>query len=198
MSERTDIGRLLSHLETRMRELEIAYEQYFAGVEKREPLKDRELLTKRLHQLAQRRIIQTDLRFRYQNLATRFHSYGSYWDRILRLIEEGRYQRQRGALPKAPPTMLPAAAAEAATAPPAESAPATAGAPAREKDFDTIYNELAAAHAACQLKVPPRQQVREFLEQQEKKIRAHFGDRPVEFRVETTDGKPRLKVKAKG
>ena len=116
MNERSDIGRILAHLEQLMKELEIAFEQYFAGVEKRAPLKERELMAQRLRQFASRHIVQTDLRFRYQNLATRFHSYCAYWDRILRLIEEGRYSRQQGALPKA----LPAKALPTAPEPDAE------------------------------------------------------------------------------
>ena len=104
MDERGDIRRLLSGMEQQIKELEIAYEQYFAGVEKREPLRDREILAKRLRLFANRHIVQTDLRFRYQNLATRFHSYAGHWDRILRLIEEGRYSRQQGILPKSLPS----------------------------------------------------------------------------------------------
>jgi hypothetical protein len=197
MNERSDIGRILSHLELLMKELEIAFEQYFAGVEKRAPLKERELMARRLRQFASRHIVQTDLRFRYQNLATRFHSYGAYWDRILRLIEEGRYSRQQGALPKTPPAKaLPTPPGPDAAPPQAEPPPG--GTPAAGgRDVDTLYKELAAAHAACHLKVPQRQQIEEFLTQQRDKIRQRFGDRPVEFRVEIEGGKPKLKVKAK-
>lgn len=185
MNERRDIGRILSDIEQQMKELEISYEQYFAGVEKREPVKDREAMARRLRQFANRRIVQTDLRFRYQNLATRFHSYSSYWDRILRLIEEGRYHRQQGALPKRPSGDLPAA-------PPAADAPAANG-----SGFDAVYRDLVAAHQACNLKVPQRQQVEAFLSQQQERIREKFGDRAVEFRIDTEGGKPKIKVKAK-
>jgi hypothetical protein len=192
MNERSDIGRILSHLEQLMKELEIAFEQYFAGVEKRAPLKERELMARRLRQFASRHIVQTDLRFRYQNLATRFHSYGAYWDRILRLIEEGRYARQQGALPKTP------AANALPPAPGADAVPPPGGTPAASgMDIESIYKELAAAHAACHLKVPQRRQIEEFLTQQRDKIRQKFGDRPVAFRVEIEGGKPKLKVKAK-
>ncbi|MBE0597716.1 MAG: hypothetical protein IH614_10630, partial [Desulfuromonadales bacterium] len=91
MHERKGIAQELAEIELEMKELTIRYEQYFAGVEKLEPVKDRTLMASRLRQFANRRIVQTDLRFRYQNLATRFHSYAGYWDRILRLMDEGRY-----------------------------------------------------------------------------------------------------------
>ncbi len=192
MDERGDIRRLLCGMEQQIKELEIAYEQYFAGVEKREPLRAREILTKRLRLFANRHIVQTDLRFRYQNLATRFHSYAGHWDRILRLIEEGRYSRQQGILPKSLPTSTPPEATVEAAAPQGPTAE-----PAGREDFEAIYQNLVAAHQACNLKVPQRQKVEEFLTQQQDKIREKFGERPVEFRVEMAGGKPKLKVRAK-
>lgn len=193
MDERGDIGRLLSGMEQQMRDLEIAYEQYFAGVEKREPLRDREILARRLRQFANRHIVQTDLRFRYQNLASRFHSHAGHWDRILRLIEEGRYSRQQGILPKSSPTSAPSEA-PAEAVPSSENRVADA---AGRGEFESVYQDLVAAHQACNLKVPQRKQVEEFLAQQKDKIRQKFGERPVEFHVEMSGGKPKLKVKAK-
>ena len=87
--DRRQIQRELNSIELAMRALEISYEQYFAGIEKREPMQNRETLTKQIRQFANRRIMQTDLRFKYQNMATRFHSFSGYWDRILRLMDEG-------------------------------------------------------------------------------------------------------------
>ncbi len=186
MSERRDVGRILSDMELQLRELEIAYEQYFAGVEKREPMMDRDALGKRLRHFTNRRIIQTDLRYRFQNLATRYHVYCGYWDRILRLIEEGRYHRQLGIRPKAP--HVPAGPAPA---------PVPLPSPANNGEFEAVFGKLVAAHQACNLQPPARHQVEEFLSRQKEKIREKFGDREVEFRVETEGGKPKLKIRAK-
>ncbi len=175
MTERKDLGRELSRIEQDLKELEILYEQYFAGVEKREPVKKREALGKRLRRFTNRRIIQTDLRFRYQTLAARYHSYATYWDRILRLMDEGRYIRQQGVKPPV-------------------SAP-----PVATDETDAIYRELLQARQACNMKDSSldREQVARFLDQQREKIREKFGDREVEFRVVTEDGKPKIKVRAK-
>ncbi|BCR06729.1 hypothetical protein DESUT3_37980 [Desulfuromonas versatilis] len=177
MSERKDLGRELSRIEQDLKELEILYEQYFAGVEKREPVKQRDGLAQRLRHFTNRRITQTDLRFRYQTLAARFHSYATYWDRILRQIDEGRYVRQQA--PKVP-------------------VPAPAAAPSGD-ETEAIYRELLLARQACNLKTTTldREQVSRFIEQQREKIREKFGDRAVEFRVVTEDGKPKIKVRAK-
>jgi hypothetical protein len=185
--ERRRIDQELSVIEQAMRNLEISYEQYFCGIEKREPMKDRETLARQMRQFANRRIIQTDLRFKYQNLATRFHSYSGYWDRILRLIEEGRYYRQKGnnGRPSAPPPLKSA-----------EPAPATTSA---NNEVDNLYRDLLEARKACNLDgaAPPRAQVAAMLEKQKAQIQEKFGDRQVDFRVETRDGKPRIVVKAK-
>ncbi len=181
MNDRDAIERELGGIEQSQRELEILYEQYFAGVEKREPSRLREAVARRLRHFANRRIMQTDLRFRYQGLATRHHSYTGYWDRILRLIDEGRYVRQKSHLK--PPAEL----SGAAPAPVAD-------------EVDLLYRELLAARQALAQPGPPpeRQQVATFLEKQREKIREKFGDREVEFRVVTEEGKPKIKVRAKG
>ena len=182
MQERKAIAQELTAIEQEMRELEIRYEQYFAGVEKRPPMQEREKVARRLRQFANRRIIQTDLRFRYQNLATRFHSYAGHWDRILRLIEEGRYGRHCQ-WPRASAPPLPAAPAEA---------------PGADAKVDAVYRQLVAARGTDS-QAPPidKNQIAAFLEKQTSRIREKFGDREVEFVVETEDGKPKIKVRPK-
>lgn len=203
MDDRKVLGRELDQIELAMKELEIAYEQYFMGNDRflREPIKDREALAKSLRRFANRKIMQTDLRFRYQNLATRFHSYQGYWDRILRMMDEGKFVRQihRGKLP--PPPSVPPLNAGATP----DSAPAAAGAPARSNapppsDAERLYEQLAQAHRSSNLgeSVPSRQQVASFLDKQKEAIRQKFGDRPVEFVVVTEEGKPKIKVRPKG
>lgn len=187
MDERKSIGRELGLIEQTLKELEITFEQYFAGVEKRAPVKEREDLARRLLRFANRRIIQTDLRFRYQNLATRFHQYCGHWDRILRLIDEGRYERHLAKVKNPAP-------APKDTSPAAPAAKATP-----EPELERIYNELLAARDGCRLTgaAPGRDQIAAFLEGQREKIREKFGDREVEFRVAIEEGKPKIKVRAK-
>lgn len=185
MDNRKGLGGELDQIELKLRELIHSYEQYFMGTDKRkrEPIKDREALSKSLRQFANRRIVQTDMRFRYQNLATKFHSYAGYWDRILRLMDEGRYVRQahvpRGDAP------APALQQKPATAPPSES--------------DKIFDQLVQAHRNCNLDCSSlnRQQVAALLDKQRDVIKQKFGDRPVEFVVVTDEGKPKIKVRAK-
>ena len=182
--DRRKIERELANIELAMKNLEIAYEQYFSGIEKREPMKDREVVTKQLRQFANRRIMQTDLRYKYQNLATRFHSYAGYWDRILRLMDEGKYHRNASQVTK--PLGL-------------KNQPSAEASPSAGNEVDSVYKDLMAARKACKMNgaAPDRTQVASMLEKQKAKIREKFGNKPVTFKVETRDGKPRIVVKAK-
>jgi len=183
MNDRDLISRALAKIEQDMKELEIRFEQYFAGVEKREPIQEREKLAALLRRFVNRRIIQTDLRFKSQNLATRFHSYCGHWDRILRLMDEGRYVRQ-----------TTSRASVGAGSGKQDVSPA-----AGEEGVDTIYRELLEARKTCGIEgtIPSRRQIATFLERQKSTIREKFGDREVEFRVVTEDGKPKIKARAK-
>jgi hypothetical protein len=186
MDDRNTLARELTGIENEVRELHTLYEQYFAGVEKREPVKKRSAAAQRLLRFSQRRIQQTDLRFRYQNLATRFQSYVGYWDRILRLMDEGRYTRQTHKI-KAPPPL---------TAGPVAEQPVAAPPPPLDTT-ETIFRQLQQARTSCQMDPATlsRQQVESFLEKQKEAIRQRFGDRPVDFRVVIEDGKPKVKVR---
>jgi hypothetical protein len=181
--DRRQIERELSTIEQALRQLEISYEQYFAGIEKREPMKDREDLARQLRQFANRRIMQTDLRFKYQNMATKFHSTSGYWDRILRLMDEGKFHRPTGAKKGFAPKPL------------VRKTATTSG----NDQVDTVYRDLMAARKTCNIggKAPEKQQIAAMLEQQKAKIKEKFGDKAVDFRVETKDGKPKIVVKAK-
>ncbi|TLM65366.1 MAG: hypothetical protein FDZ69_10155 [Deltaproteobacteria bacterium] len=184
LTGRANLEAELQIIEADFKALEISYEQYFMGVERFEPAKERQILALRLRRMINTHIPQTDLRFRLQNVNSRFQSYTSYWDRILRLIEEGRYQRQLSHMKWA----------QQLGGKPAPGAPA--GTP--PDPLDRIYRELSEAHASCSIPAPRREQVAEFLKRQSGAIRERFGDRPVDLVVVVEDGKPKIKVRAKG
>ncbi len=188
MDDRAAISRELTALEALLKELEIGYEQYFTGVEKREPSKKRDNVASRLRFLANRRITQTDLRFRLQNLATRYHSLAGHWDRILRLMDEGKYFRQKSRI-------------KTAASSPAEAGSKTSPArPASADDgLESLYRDFLSARQSCKLDgpAPDKAQIAAFIDKQKAMIQEKFGDRQVEFRVVTEEGKPKIKVRAK-
>ena len=122
----------LDKFERDLKVLATKMEQYFLGVERLAPLKDRERL---LFQIRRAPAIQnrnTAFRFRFQALVNKFHVYDRYWQTTIRRIEDGTYQRhvfkanlkQGGrATPSAP------AAEPASPSPTASPLPAAPGTP---------------------------------------------------------------------
>jgi len=182
MGSREQITELLNQLTHDLKTLEIAYEKYFLGTEKRAPEKERQKLTLRMRKMITYYIPQTDLRYKLQSIASRFNSYCGYWDRILRLIDEGRYERHTSRINRSesfkPPTD-------------------TVSAEKLANPVDSLYEELVAAHRDCELRPPNREQVASFLSRQKEAIQKRFGDKQVDFVVVTEAGKPKIKVRAK-
>jgi hypothetical protein len=179
MISRSQITAALNQLEQDIKSLEIAYEQYFMGIEKREPMRERQRISRLLRNLINRYIPQVDLRFRLQGISSRFQSYSGHWDRVLRLIDEGRYERHTSR------TQRQAGVSAGMPAPPPLD------------PVESLYEKLAEAHQACGMKAPPKDQVARFLDKQQEVIHQKFGDRIVEFDVVTENGKPKIKVRAK-
>lgn len=115
----------LASLEEDFKALRTEYEKYFAGVERIEPLKDRDRVKTTLRRLTTTRTPNTAMRYRLQTLQASMITYESYWNRITRQIEEGTYHRDLFRL--AHKQQLAGEQAPAAKAPtPAETRPAAA------------------------------------------------------------------------
>ncbi|MCK4536408.1 MAG: hypothetical protein KAT93_05305 [Desulfuromonadales bacterium] len=179
MTNRNQIATKLDQLEQDIKSLEIAYEQYFMGIEKREPQRERQRISLQLRRLVTHYIPQVDLRFRLQSISSRFHSYAGHWDRILRLIDEGRYERHTSRIERT------------------RGASASPQAKPAQDPIEDLYEKLADAHRTCGLKVPLKEQVAKLLARQKEVIREKFGGRAVDFHVVTENGKPKIKVRAK-
>lgn len=180
MDERHKLACELDDMQHRLKELEILYERYFAGIERREPTNDRNTLVRRVRHFTKRHIVWTDLKFRYQGLASRFMSYCQYWDRIVRLIEEGKYHRHKSKR-QTPAVARPDPDAERLT------------------QVQRLQQQMIQARKECGItgSDPSVEKISAFLEGQQEQIRSRFGDKPVEFHVDTRDGKPRIKVRLK-
>ena len=183
MGSRGQITELLSQLEKDLKDLEIAHEKYFLGTEKRSPEQQRQKFTLRMRKMITHYIPQTDLRFRLQSISSRYNSYCSYWDRIQRLIDEGKYERHTSRIQRFAQT--------------ASSTPSAAEANPSADPVDSLYKQLVDAHQDCELRAPNRDQVASFIAKQEETIKKRFGDKLVDFVVVTENGKPKIKVRAK-
>jgi len=91
-----EIAQLIDELEKRVERLRAAYDQYFVGIERLEPLVMRKEVERRLWMLRREQIRNTGLRFKLETTIQRYNTYQQYWQRIAREIENGTYQRDLG------------------------------------------------------------------------------------------------------
>ncbi|AJE04556.1 MXAN_5187 C-terminal domain-containing protein [Geobacter pickeringii] len=170
-----------------LNELIIKYEQYFLGLEKREPVRLLETVERLARKYATVKIVNTMLSFKYNSLVSRLNSYRQYWNRILRLMEEGKYSRDRFrmAMHQRPDGgARPAAAAK-------PRSPAAGG------ETDELYRQFVEARRACGLSTDTisREMVFAAIERQRPAIAARYGDAPVEFRIVIEAGTPKIKAR---
>ena len=97
----------LATFRERLESLRTKYDRYFMGLERIPPERIRSELERDLRNSKLENSHKTAVKFRFGNIRQRMNTYARYWDRIMRLIEEGRFKREKGALQNmgAPPPM---------------------------------------------------------------------------------------------
>src|SRR5438067_2547491 len=74
-------------------ELQVLYEKYFLGIDRRPPEQERKRVSDRMRTLKTTLVKDTALKFRLHTLFARLISFERMWDRTLREMEEGTYRR---------------------------------------------------------------------------------------------------------
>ncbi len=80
-------------LDKKLNRVRVLYDQYFMGIERLPPDMMRNDLDKAFMRSKIQRCRSTALKFRFRSTRQKYTSLKSYWDRIIRLIEEGRIRR---------------------------------------------------------------------------------------------------------
>jgi hypothetical protein len=93
LGQSQDLGELLTELGNKIERLKTLYEQYFMGIEKIEPQVARKEVTRVMLNLQQQYIRNTALRFKFNTMLQKWNIYITYWNRVLREIENGTYVR---------------------------------------------------------------------------------------------------------
>jgi len=173
-------------LEQELRELVMKYDQYFYGIEKREPLRlldSVERLAKRYQNVS---IPNAAQRFKYDQLVSSLNVHRQKWTRITRQIEEGKYVRD--AFKPSPPKARQEAAA-----------PAPVAAPSFDQEVERVYDEYRSARLACNLPVDgiSREKIAQVLQEKIPAIKQKYRCEEVEFFVAVENGKPCLKARQK-
>jgi len=188
----------LDVLERSFRQLQIEWEKFFGGVEKKPPTDLRARVEALIKKYAYAEIRNNGERFRYQTLSTRYATFNELWNKRMRAIEEGRPLGIHGIYERkvAPPPVY-------APPPPAARAAGGGSGEVRVKDpggdtdavrslFDRFLEARKAAGEAAPVKFESFQKI---ISQLAARILTEKGAQAVDFRLETKDGKVSLKAK---
>ncbi len=185
----------LGQIEEWLKRLQIEWDKFFAGVEKKPPQELRSRLEALIRRHAHQEVRNSTLRFRYQTLTARYNTFNEMWNKRLRALEEGR--PWTGA--RVPVAVPAAAEAPRATAPrPArpETPCRVAGATTDGVAIRALYDQFMQARKAGGESAAVKFEAFESLiSKQASRILNEQGARAVDFRLESKDGKVSLKAK---
>ncbi|MBC7962772.1 MAG: hypothetical protein H7Y05_07495 [Steroidobacteraceae bacterium] len=172
-------------LDQQLSELILKYEQYFIGLEKREPLTLFSEVEKMIRRYSGVPINNTMYKHRFAMLVARFNTYREHWNRILKLMEDGRYSRDR---------FISDLHNRQQGKPEKKSAEVAPG--NTMTDLDRIVHEFREARKACNLPFDKitRELVAANIEKQKPMLTAKLGTENFTFRVVIEEGKPKLKA----
>jgi hypothetical protein len=188
----------LDKLEEDIRKLKNKYDQFFSGITKTPPSFERSQLEAMIHELSREKIRDNTRRFRFSTILSRYNQYREMWGRKMREREEGPldFRRRQAAMESAPVAPPP---------PPQQRGPVTsAGADpyvrmtpgANGEEIRKLYGEIERAHLEMgKLPNMSLDQLASMIEKQSDVVRAKYNVKTVAFRVETIDGKVKLKAK---
>ena len=187
----------LDKLEEDIRKLKNKYDQFFTGIIKVPPSFERHQVESFIHELSKQKIRDNGRRFRLNTLLSRYNQYREMWGRKMREREEGPldFRRRQTALPSAPPPPPPPTEARRGTSsapdPYVRMAPGANGEQVR-KLYEQIEREQAKLGKLPNLTLD---QLAAMVQKQSETIREKYHVNTVAFRVETVDGKVKLKAK---
>jgi len=188
----------LDRIETAIRQLQVKWDLFFSGAEKKPPVDLQTQVEQLVRRYANQEIRNNGERFRYQGLTARFTTFSELWQKRLRAREEGKVFGMHGLraekLPPPPPPPREVPHERPAAAQPSEFRVADA-----RRDTESIralYDRFVEARArAGEGGAPAFDSFRQLIAKQADRIRAEKGAQAVDFRLETKDGKVSLKAR---
>lgn len=201
----------LAALAEAMRNVRMAYDRYFMGLERLEPAKERDATKKTLQRLMGETQRNTANKFRLQTLQASWNTWEAHWARIARQIEEGTFKRDKQKAigkykamtpdgPGAPDALAADAKAAAPSAQVVAPHAATAGTRQAARVSDQTASQLHRDFEAARrsLGLPPGglslAALTQTLHKQAQAIVTQYKCQSVEFKVAIKDGKPILKA----
>ncbi len=187
------LAQILDEFEQRLFVLKIDYEKYFSGLERFEPMKERDDLKRLMREITRMQVTATRQKHRVRSLRARFASMELYWTRNLVQIERGTHpkmkfranlaDKRRQALPDAPKI-------EAVEAPKRLT-------PQEREDlaYKKVFDKYITARRKCgQSDDLAFDSIKDVLKKQVRTIKSRYRCTSVKFRVTVEDGKAKVKA----
>ncbi|MFM7200324.1 MAG: MXAN_5187 C-terminal domain-containing protein [Myxococcota bacterium] len=193
----------LDTLENKLYLLNVEYDKYFMGIERKPPTKELAEVEAILRQLSKATIRNTAHNFRFQNLKARFVTFNQRWTRILKQMEDGTFKRDQFKYglkhreseeqkKQEEQARLEAQRREEEE----ERARQVRDTVADKKRLETLFKDFVQKRQQCNERVDNVQfdKMVEFMQQQTKSIKEKYAAKAVEFQVVVDGGKTRLKA----
>jgi hypothetical protein len=185
----------LDKLEEDIRRLKTLYDQFFLTIIKTPPSFQRHQVENYIHELSKQKIRDNGRRFRLSTIVSRYNQYREMWGRRMREREEGPLDfRRRQAAFDAPSHAAPPPAPRVTSPAPDPYVKMTPG--ANGEQIRRLHAEIERAH--LEMGKPSNvtlDQLAAMVQKQTELVRTKYNVNTVAFRVETIDGKVKLKAK---
>lgn len=187
----------LDKLEEEIRKLKNKYDQFFSGIIKVPPSFERHQVEALIHELNKQNMRDNTRRFRFNTMMSRFNQFRELWGRKLREREEGPldFRRRQAAMtaePVAPPPPPPPPRVTSGGLDPyVKMTPGSNG-----EQIQRLHDEIEREHRKMgKASNVTMEQLTRMIQQQSDVVRQKYNVKTVAFRVETIDGKVKLKAK---
>jgi hypothetical protein len=187
----------LDKLEEDIRKLKNKYDQFFNGIVKLPPMPDRKHIEVYIYELGKQKMRDNTRRFRYNTLLTRYNQFREMWARKMREREEGplEFKRRQVAYSTASATPSAEPPTPRVTSPRPDPY-VTVSTGSNGEEVRKLYDQIQSEHLKLG-KLPPItiEQLGQMVQKQSEVVRSKYKVSSVAFRVETVDGKVKLKAK---
>jgi hypothetical protein len=187
----------LDKLEEDIRRLKNRYDQFFNGITKTPPSFERHQIEASIHEISKQKMRDNTRRFRFNTILSRYNQFREMWARKMREREEGPmdFRRRQAAMesvvPPPPPPVPQPRVTSAGADPYVKMAPGSNG-----EQIQKLFVEIERAHLDMgKLPNVSLEQLATMIQKQSDIVRAKYNVKTVAFRVETIDGKVKLKAK---
>lgn len=179
----------LTLLENQIEKVRSLYEKYFAGVQKKQPLKEHEQLKSSFNSISAADLKMTASRFRFESIKNRYVQLNNLWSKTLRQIEEGTYKHHLFLL-HAKEAREPAGMKS-----PAKNIPSTES--KKSTPFDVLYEKWKEM-ASPQQKIPSKEAFVATIQKQIKQQKEKNPEAKIDLKLHReASGQVQIKIQLK-